>query len=81
MQRKWHALLVEEMRDSCGTEGASRMGDENVMAEAMAVQQALRFPGDWGFQFSRQRMEVVRLTALHTDRLYSSGNIPGNHFC
>jgi hypothetical protein len=38
MQRKWHAVVVEETRDYCGTEGASRMGDENVMAEAIPVQ-------------------------------------------
>jgi hypothetical protein len=28
-----------------------------------------------------RRMEVVRLSALHTGRLYPSGNIPGTHFC
>jgi len=32
------------------------------------------------FQDSRQ-MKVVRLSALHTGRLYAPGNIPGTHFC
>ena len=27
------------------------------------------------------KMKVVRLSALRTGRLYSSGNIPGTHFC
>jgi len=42
----------------------------------------------WGFQeveaprFQNNRhMKVVRLSALGTSRLYSSGNIPGTHFC
>jgi len=26
-------------------------------------------------------MKVVRFSALHTGRLYTPGNIPGNHFC
>jgi len=47
MQRKWHGVLVEETRDSCTTEGASRMGDENVMAEAIPVRTYYR---PWGFQ-------------------------------
>jgi len=38
MQRKWYAVLVEEMRDSFGIGGASPMGVENVMAEAVPVQ-------------------------------------------
>jgi hypothetical protein len=32
------------------------------------------------FQDNRH-MKVVRLSALHTGRLYSPGNIPGTHFC
>jgi len=42
----------------------------------------------WGFQqleVSRFQhswdIKAVRLSALHTDRLYSSGYIPGTHFC
>ena len=38
MERKYRAVLVEEMRECGGTEGASRMGDENVMTEAIPVQ-------------------------------------------
>jgi len=44
--------------------------------------QVLGIPGGWGSQISRHRhMKVVRLTALHTGRLYLPGNIPGTHFC
>ena len=32
------------------------------------------------FQDNRH-MKVVRLSALHTGRLYPPGNIPGTHFC
>jgi len=28
-----------------------------------------------------RHMKVVRLSALHTGRLYPPGNIPGTHFC
>ena len=38
MQRKWHAVRVEEMRDSCGTEWTCRMGQENLTAQAIPVQ-------------------------------------------
>ena len=34
---------------------------------------ALRFPGGWASQ-------VVRLSALHTHRLYIPGDIPCTHF-
>ena len=28
-----------------------------------------------------RHVKVVKLSALRTDRLYSSGSIPGTHFC
>ena len=36
--------------------------------------EAPRFQDSW-------HMKVVRLSAVHTGRLYSSGNIPSTHFC
>jgi hypothetical protein len=42
----------------------------------------------WGFQEAEasrfqdnRHTKVLRLSALHTGRLYSPGNIPGTHFC
>ena len=42
----------------------------------------------WGFQEDEaskfqdiRHINVVRLSALCTDRLYPPGNIPGTHFC
>jgi hypothetical protein len=45
-------------------------------------EQALRVPGVEVPRFQDNRhMKVVSLSALHTGRLYSPGNIPGNNFC
>jgi len=43
--------------------------------------QALRVPGGWGSQISRQHMKVVRLSAVCTGQLWPPINIPGTHFC
>jgi hypothetical protein len=65
-----------------------RSPDQDINPKAN-VKQFLCGPGRlWGFQEVKgprfhgiRLIEVIRLSDLHTSRLYHTGNIPGTHFC
>jgi len=53
-----------------------------VKGRAISKQARTGFQEDGAPRFQDSRyMMVVRLSALHTGHLYSSGDIPGTHFC
>ena len=65
--------------------------DVRFIGPTLSKGKAIPFTGldrPWVFQEveaprfqDNQHMKVVRLSALHTDRLYPPRNIPGTHFC
>ena len=55
---------------------------QRIMKSLFSPGQALGIPRSLGYQISRQSShEGSKLSALRTGGLYSSGNIPGTHFC
>jgi hypothetical protein len=72
---KYKGICTKEVLD----EAENSDGGKAVPLQAM---QAMRVPGGGAPRFHDNRhLNVVRLLALRTGRLYTPGNIPVTHFC
>jgi hypothetical protein len=82
-------IAVPETRRS--VEKGEQVGLSNPENTSIKVRYSIPITGldrPLGFQevkaprfIDNRHMKVVRLSALHTGRLYPLGNTPGNHFC